>query len=155
MHPTARFAGRKALLGLAVAAALWVAVSNARPADARSERSVSHPFERIWPTAVRHLRIGEGLTIVERDQEVGYILFDLEEDRRRFRGSLELIRTEDQDGRAAVRMILHIEGRPNYVELGILDRLLARIRDEHGDPPRAPRAPPPERPKPTKPQEEE
>lgn len=153
MHPMARPPSRKVHFGLLAAAALCVAIAGARPAAARSERSVSHSFERIWPTAVRHLRIGEGLTIVERDPEVGYILFDLEEDRRRFRGSLELIRTEDQEGRAAVRLVLHIEGRPNYVELGILDRMLARIRDEHGDPPPPP--PPPERARPKKPQEEE
>lgn len=126
-----------ALAGIAICLA-----TAAGPARARTERLVSHRFEEVWPTAVRFLRVDQGYSIVEKDAETGYVLFELKEDDRRFRGSLELVRTRDSERRPAVELILKVEDRPDYVELVIMDHLLQKIRDEHGDPPPPPPAPP-------------
>ena len=93
----------------------------------------------MWPAALRFLRIDEGHKLVEKDGEAGYVIFDLSDDGKSFRGSLELIRVED-DGRPGVRIVVHIEDRPSYMESGLLRRLLAKLRTELGAP--APIRPP-------------
>ena len=44
----------------------------------------------------------------------------------------------DDLGRPALKLVIRVEDRPIYTETGILDRLLEKIRKEHGDPPPAP-----------------
>jgi hypothetical protein len=82
------------------------------------------------------------VAIVEKDADAGYVLFDLKEEGKTFRGALELVPFE-KDGRQNVRLILRIEDRPEYVEVGMLDRLERKLRGERGQPPRAKDAPRP------------
>lgn len=134
------------LVALAAAAALLVAF--AAPAAAKTSRRASYDYERVWPAAVRFLRIDEGLKLVEKDADAGYVLFELEEEGKTFRGALEIIRRKDSVGRDAVELVLHIEDRPSYMEYGILDRLMDKLRTELGQPkrppPREPKKPEPE-----------
>jgi hypothetical protein len=140
---------RPAALAATLSAALLL---GAGAAHARSERSVTWDLATVYPTAVRFLRIDAGVTIVEKDAEAGYVLFDVKEEGRTFRGSLELVATK-KDGRELVRLVLNIEDRPEYVEVGMLDRLERKLRGEHGPPPR--RDPAPKEPaKPAKPADE-
>jgi hypothetical protein len=123
----------------AIAAVVLAAlVAAPRPAAARSERTVSFPIERVWPTAVRFLRVDEGLAIVDKDAEAGYVVFELKDKGKTFRGALELVAIVDGDGRTAVRLVMTIDGRPEYTESGLLDRLLAKVHREYGEPPPAP-----------------
>ncbi len=103
---------------------------------------------------VRFLRIDEGLVIVERDPDIGYIMFKLVEKNREYNGSMEVMRTTDQDGRKAVRLRMRIAQRPAYMEAGILDRLLQRLYTEHGPPPEPPKKEPPPPPAEEKPAED-
>lgn len=114
-------------------------------AYAKSDRVVYYGFDQAWSTAVRFLRIDEGYTIVERDAEAGYVLFEVKEENKVFQGALEVVRTKDDRDRPALRLILRIEDRPSYMERGVLNRLERKLRDEHGAPKK--RAPPP-KPKP-------
>jgi hypothetical protein len=134
--------GKRPENSLPAAAAATLALFLLLPvAQARSEREASYPFERAWPTAVRFLRIDEGFSIIERDPDSGYVLFELKDDGRTFTGSMEVVRTEDDAGRRAVRIVLRIADRPAYMERGILERLARKLRADLGDP-----APPPEPP---------
>ena len=126
---------------IAAVAALLTAVG-AGGAEGKTEREASYSFEQVWPTAVRHLRIEEGFTIVEKDAEVGYVMFEVREDGKVFSGVLEVVRQKDSSGRPAVRLVLRIGERPSYMEAGVLDRMLAKLRQEHGDPPPPEPAPP-------------
>lgn len=116
-------------------------------AQAKSARKVSHAYDRVWPTAVRFLRIDEGLKIIEKDVDTGYVLFELAEEGKRFSGSVEVIRRKDDSDRDAVELIVRIQKRPSYMEHAILDRMLLKIRDELGRPKKAPpkKTPPKER----------
>lgn len=126
-------------------AAIAVAVlAAAGAAEAKTERSASYSFEVVWPTAVRHLRVDEGFTIVEKDPDVGYVVFEVKEEGKAFSGTLEVVRQKDQAGRPAVRLVLRIGDRPAYMEAGVLDRMLAKLRKEHGDPPPPPEEKPPD-----------
>ena len=102
-------------------------------AEARSEKTVGWDAAKVYPAAVRFLRIDVGATVIEKDAEAGYVLFELREEGRTFRGALEIVKI-DKDGREQVRLVLSIADRPEYVEVALLDRLEAKLRSEHGSP---------------------
>ncbi|HEY0714640.1 MAG TPA: hypothetical protein VGF45_18300 [Polyangia bacterium] len=123
-----------------------MASATAPPAFARSSHVSSYPPADVWPTAVRYLRIDRGATLREKDAEAGYVLFDLPEGSKIYRGSLELVRTADNDDREATRIVVNIPDLPRHVELTLLDKLALKLRDEYGTPaaapPRRPTSPP-------------
>jgi hypothetical protein len=136
--PTVRERGRIAAAGLAGLVASALATS----AAAKTERTTTYSFEQVWPTAVRHLRVEEGFTIVEKDADVGYVMFEVREEGKVFSGALEVVKQKDSSGRPSVRLVLRIGERPAYMEAGVLDRLMTKLHDEHGDPPPPPEKPP-------------
>ncbi len=91
--------------------ALWLAlvilIAVPGAAEARSQREVAHAYDEVFPAAVRFLRIDAGLKIIEKDAEAGYVLFELAEDGKTFRGALELVRIKD-----GVRLIIRVDDRP-------------------------------------------
>lgn len=117
--------------GFLLAAILVVAAPS--PALARSERVVGWSPDRVFPTAVRFLRIDEGVTIVEKDADAGYVMFELTDEGKVYPGALELVAGED----GKLTLVLRIEDRPEYMEIGMLDRLERKLRDELGPPPKA------------------
>jgi hypothetical protein len=142
-HPTSPArAWRLGPLALALATALTTT-----PAAARSEKTLAYPREQVWPASVRFLVVDERLKVLEKDPEAGYVLFELVEDGKRFRGSLEVM-TVVREHRTSVRFVLQIEDRPDWLEVAMLTRLERKLRAELGSPapPRAkdpPKAPPP------------
>ena len=130
----------------AVAGVVAVALA-AGVAEAKTERTIMYSFEQVWPTAVRHLRVEEGFTILEKDVDVGYVMFEVKEEGKVFSGALEVVRQKDSTGRPSVRLVLRIGDRPAYMEAGVLDRMMAKLREEHGDPPPPPEQKPADKPK--------
>ena len=120
------------LTGLIATGAMLLA--NASPAAAKSKRQASYEFKRVWPAAVRFIRVDEGHKIIEKDASTGYVLFELKEDRRTFRGALEIVKTKDSEGRSAVRLVLRLNNRPSYMEVIKLDKLLDKLKQELGEP---------------------
>lgn len=134
------------LRSLTLAAALVAALTT--DASAKTERTARYTFDQVWPTAVRHLRVDEGFTIVEKDPDVGYVVFQVKDEGKVFSGALEVMKQKDSSGRAVVRLVLRIGDRPAYMEAGVLDRMLGKLREEHGDPPATEGRPPAEKPRP-------
>jgi hypothetical protein len=110
-------------------------------AQARSSSVLPYPMVDVWPTAVRYLRVDRGATLREKDAESGYVLFDLHEGGKVHKGSLELVRTADSEGRDATRVLATLPDLPRHYESTLLDKLALKVRDEYGSP-----APPPARP---------
>jgi hypothetical protein len=113
----------------------------ATPAAAKTAREFPYGYDPVWAALVRFLRVDEGLKLVEKDEGSGYILFELSEGKRTFSGAAELLRLE-----TGTRVVVRIGDRPAYMELGLLERLSDKLREELGDappPPPAPPAPPP------------
>jgi len=108
-------------------------------AHAKRSKTVSYSYDQVFPAAVRFLRIDEGVKIVERDTEAGYIVFELTDDGTTFEGYFEIARVHDTDGRKAARLIVRINDRPEYMEQGLIDRFGIKLRSELG----APVPPPP------------
>jgi hypothetical protein len=119
----------------------------ARPAQARSSNLLSYPVGDVWPTAIRFLRIDRGATVREKDAESGYVLFDLPEGGKLWKGSLELVRTSDGEGRDATRVMVTLPDLPRLYETVLLDKLAAKMREEHGTPAAPPPRKPPEGPR--------
>lgn len=114
-----------------------------------NRRVISYPFEQVWPTAIRFLRVDRGFTVTDRDVEAGYVLFEFPiDDDRRGNGSLELFRTEDSSGRPSVAVSVSTGAGPIHMPNTLLDGLAAKVREERGQP-----APPPPKDSPKPPAE--
>jgi len=113
-------------------------------AEARSASTVQYPMADVWPSAVRFLRIDRNCVIREKDETAGYILFDYPEGQKLHKGSLELVRITDGDGRDTTRIVASLPDLPHYLEQLLLDKLAAKLREDHGSPaPAPPRKPEP------------
>jgi hypothetical protein len=110
-------------------------------AEARSEKTLAYQREPSFQAAVRFLRIDAHLKLVEKDADAGYVIFEYTEDKKTFRGSLEVIDVV-KDGRKLTRFVVTIEDRPSYVEIEMLTKLERKLRAELGAPAPAPSAPP-------------
>jgi hypothetical protein len=130
------------------------------------ERVLSYPMEHVWPTALRLLRVDRGYTVVDRDAEAGYILFDFpvggpvgaatgaasDGEARVGRGSLELLATTDASGRASVKLIVATDAGPSHLPHALGEALAAKLRAERGPPASPPprtQPPPPKAPDPS------
>jgi hypothetical protein len=128
-------------------------------AHARSEKTLAYAREPAWATAVRFIRVNAGLKVIEKDADAGYVIFEFKEEKKTFRGSLELIEVV-RDGRKAVRFVITIEDRPSWVEIEMLTKLERKLRAELGAPaptpsPKEKEAPPKkEEPKPERPKDD-
>jgi hypothetical protein len=166
-RPRARWAGTFTLAVTVVGIAWW-SDPHARAADVAGElgapavpgehaeprsgelgqsRVLPYPMEHVWPTAVRYLRVDRGYTIVDRDPEAGFILFDfpIGPDDRVGRGSVELFATKDASGRASASVSVSTDGGPLHLPHAILDGLGDKLRRERGQP-SAPPQPQPDTP---------
>ena len=135
-------------LAFFVAAAV-LAHSTAR---AKKTEDFRHSYEQVWGAAIRLIRVDQGYPIKDRDQGVGYFLFDYEDDGRMYPGSVELVRIEDQGG-GPIRVVIQIPAMPSYIERMLLDKLEKKLVHEYGEP--APPAPTPKKPSEEQPSESE
>jgi hypothetical protein len=115
-------------------------------AHARSEKTLAYPRDPAWAAAVRFIRINAGLKVIEKDAEAGYVIFEFKEEKKTFRGSLELIEVV-KDGRKLLRFVMTIEDRPQWVEIELLTKLERKLRAELGTPAPAPTPTPSPKPK--------
>jgi hypothetical protein len=119
---------------------------------ARSEKTLAYQREDAWPAAVRFLRVDERLKITEKDADAGYVLFELKEEGKTYRGSLEVM-TVTVDGRPQVKFVMQVEDRPSWLEIAMLQRLERKLRAELGSPTPPPSKKPKEEAPPPKPEE--
>jgi hypothetical protein len=127
-----------------IAALLLPAVGQAKKTE-----DYRHSYDQVWRAAVRLIRVDQGYPIRDRDEGVGYLLFDYRDDGRTYPGSVELIRIKDQGG-GSVRAIIQIPAMPSYIERMLLDKLEKKLINEYGEP-----SPPKKPEEPEAPKEEE
>ncbi len=113
---------------------------------ARSEKTLGYARDQAWPTAVRFLVVDERVKVTEKDADAGYVVFELRDEGKTFRGALEVM-TVVRDGRSEVKFVLQIEDRPSWLEIAMLRRLEAKLHVELGSPAPAP-SPAPAKPAP-------
>ena len=125
---------RRLLASLVLAAALGTS------ALARSEKTLAYQRDAVWPTALRFLIVDEHVKVIDKDADAGYVLFELKDEGRTYRGSLEIISVV-RDKRTGVRFVMQIADRPEWMEVGMLNRLERKLHTELGSPSPAPSAP--------------
>ena len=121
---------------------LFTLLLTPEPAVARRTIDMGYRYEQIWTAAVRLVRVDYGFNVTERDQELGFVMFEYVEAGQTFNGSIEVLRTADTLGRDRVRVVVVVQGQPEYVERMITDRLERKLRGDYGAPPRAEPTPP-------------
>lgn len=114
-------------------------------ASAKKSEDYRHRYDQVWRAAVRLIRVDQGYPIRDRDEAIGYVLFDYKDDGRSYPGSVELIRIKE-NGNDAVRVAIQIPAMPSYIERMLLDKLERKLVDEYGEPER-PKEPEAEAPK--------
>jgi hypothetical protein len=107
---------------------------------AKKTEDFRHTYDQVWGAAIRLIRVDQGYAIKDRDQSVGYFLFDYKDDGRLYPGSVELVRTGDQ-GVGSIRVVVQIPAMPSYIERMLLDKLEKKLVHEYGEP-----SPPPKKP---------
>jgi hypothetical protein len=135
--------GRRAGAWLLAAALVAGLVAAPMPAWARSEKTLAYPRDQAWPAAVRFLAVDEHLKITDKDPDAGYVMFELRDEGKVFRGALEVV-TVVRDGRTQITFVLQIADRPSWLEIAMLRRLEAKLRAELGSP-SPPATPPPKK----------
>jgi hypothetical protein len=131
-----------ALLFWSVVAGVMGAIAGAAAvAHARSAAVVPYASGDVWPATIRFLRVDHDYAIKEKDEPAGYVLFELPENKRLYRAALELVKTTDEEGRAATQIVCTMPELPRRYEAALLDKLTAKVRDERGPPPPAARKP--------------
>ncbi len=103
-------------------------------AFAKSSRAMRYTYDQLWPTCVRFLRVDQGYPITEKDKDAGYIIFDYQDEKKTYSGSLELVITTKQSGKKDITIKIHITDRPSYLETILLDRLQRKLTKEYGLP---------------------
>ena len=119
---------------------MTVALLSPATSQAKKTADFRHTYEQVWGAAVRMIRVDQGYAIKDRDEAVGYFLFDYRDDGRKYPGSVELVRIEDQGG-GPIRAVIKIPAMPSYIERMLLDKLRKKLMNEFGEP-----APPPKKP---------
>lgn len=130
----------RSLATFLLAAALLVPLG----ASAKSDKYYGHSYDQVWNTAIRLIRVDERFPVRDRDEAIGFFLFDYQERGRAYPGSVELIRAK-QDGADKVRVVMKVPAMPSYVEQILLDKLGRKLEQEYGEPPRPEKKPEPPR----------
>ncbi|MBL9012563.1 MAG: hypothetical protein JNL83_00210 [Myxococcales bacterium] len=131
-------------------ASLLLACALSTAAGARSDKTLAYTRETVWPTAVRFLVVDEKVKVTDKDGDAGYVLFELKDEGKTYRGSLEVM-TVVKDKRTSVKFVLQIADRPEWMEVAMLNRLERKLRSELGSPSPSPVTPAPSEPKPPEP----
>jgi hypothetical protein len=150
--------------GLLLAAALGLGASAGHASSAAApdpvatrlhhKRVLPYPRPDVWPASIRYLRVERGYEIVDRDPEIGYVLFEFSlEGGSKGRGSIELVDTTDVSGRAGVALDVSTEAGPTHLPHAIAEGIAKKVRDERGPPAAPPKAPAPPAEPPAEPDE--
>jgi hypothetical protein len=125
---------------LVIACALAAPLAPASSASARASAEYTYRYEQMWQATIRLLRVDLGCQITDRDDSIGYVMFEYPGTTGRMHtGSAELVRTTDGRGNEEVRVTIQIPTLPSYVERHVLTQLERKLHSDFGQPPRAPR----------------
>lgn len=128
---------------LAVLSCLFGLLAPAATASARQTGEYTYTYDQLWRASIRLIAVDFRFPISDRDEEIGYLLFDYRDAGRSYHGSLELVRTTGPHGTPQVRVTIQVPSMPSYVERMLIDRLSRKLSEDYGQPPPTRRAPAP------------
>ncbi len=113
---------------------ILLALSKSPDANASSAYASAYTYEQTFGTVLRLIRVDMGLKIVEKDKDLGYVLFEYtspESGTRVTSGSASLVTSK-----TGVQVSVQLPQMPRYHEQMILDLLAKKLEEEHGAPPK-------------------
>jgi hypothetical protein len=119
-------------------------VTAAAPANAKAVAASPYSLQQTYGTALRLLRVDLGLEVTEKDEQAAYLLFQYrssDDPKRVVAGAVELIALETE-----VRVVVKIPAIPEAHERLLRDRLVKKLREDYGEPPKRKPAVKPEEP---------
>jgi hypothetical protein len=120
------------LLGFA-ASVLALALLRSPDASASAVYSSGYTFDQTFATSVRLLHVDMGFKILEKDKDLGYILFEYtspESGKRKMNGSIEIAETK-----TGTNVSVQVPEMPQYHEQMIIDDLVKKLQKDYGPPP--------------------
>lgn len=106
-------------------------------ASARASTEYTYRYDQLLQATIRLLRVDLGCQITDRDDAMGFVMFDYPGTAGHSHGgSVELVRITDDHGVDHVRVTVQIPTMPTYVEQHVLTRLARKLREDFGLPPR-------------------
>jgi hypothetical protein len=126
-----------------------VVVAAVSPATAKAVAASPYSLKQTYGASLRLLRVDLGLEVTEKDENSAYLMFayrSSDDPKRTSAGAIELIALENE-----VRIVVKIPAVPEAHERILRDRLVKKLREDFGDPPR--RKPSDKPAEPTKPPE--
>jgi hypothetical protein len=132
MDPSRALEAARRLLLVVALCSVGVSLTPA-VAEARVSGEISYSYEQTWQSAVRLLRVDLQCPITDRDEEMGFVLFEYTSQGRQYPGSVEIVRSTDADGQEHIRVTVHVPAMPSYVERMVFDRLTRKLREDYGD----------------------
>lgn len=130
---------------VSIACLVGLIVLGAAPdARARQSTDLTYSYEQAWAASIRLIAVDFRFPITQRDEGIGFLLFEYQDGGRTYHGSLELVRTTGRNATPAVRVTVQVQNMPSYVERHVLDRLQRKLGEDYGQaPPTRPRPAPP------------
>ncbi len=119
------------LIGFA-AFMLMFAFLRSPTADASAVYASPYTFDQTYATAVRLIRVDMGFKILEKDKDLGYVMFEYtssESGNKVSNGSVELVET-----RNGTSVSVQLPSMPHYHEQMIIDSLTKKLSEEYGAP---------------------
>jgi hypothetical protein len=110
------------------------AVLSSSGAAARVEADSDYSKAQTYNAALRYVRVDLGYEVVEKDPDVGYVLFRYEPPGRKNNptsGSIEVVETQER-----VKIVIQLPQMPTYHETTLRDGLLKKLRAEYGEAPK-------------------
>jgi hypothetical protein len=118
-----------------LAAALGaLVIAAAQPANAKAVATSPYSLKQTYGATLRLLRVDLGLEVTEKDESSAYLLFQYrssDDPKRIAAGAIELIALESE-----VRVIVKIPAVSEAHERLLRDRLVKKLREDYGDPPK-------------------
>ena len=111
-----------------------LALSRSPDANASSAYASAYTYDQTFGTVLRLIRIDLGMKIVEKDKDLGYVLFEYtspESGNRVSNGSVSMVTSK-----TGVQVSVQLPQMPRYHEQMILDALAKKLEEEHGAPPK-------------------
>lgn len=103
---------------------------------ARTEETTPYSKTQAYNGALRFLRVEQELDVIEKDADLGYMLFEYPTGmgEEKTTGSVEVIEREDE-----VLVVVQISQLPSHHESRLVGALLKKLEADYGTPPQRPR----------------